>query len=194
MLFTVLTPSGFEQCHPFLMKHSSAWLRLVMWGQFADSQLSCTNPPSWGISSFVHRWYPFTRRELAEYLNPEGYMPTNAARIAETEYGAPSGVRDGSSPAKMTAALAFPCHLTFSRAIRYSPSSLLIHNETFQWFQFLCPLYVVICALFVVGLCATSLTRSRGVSTGTIITVQGLFIFTRRKAVQDQPIGPSKTR
>lgn len=75
--------------------------------------------------------------------NVFSYIPTIAARIVVLLYGTPSGV----SVLRQTkciwsknccAAMSrFRQRLTHAIAKAYNPASLLIHNETFQWFQFL---------------------------------------------------------
>jgi hypothetical protein len=78
-------------------------------------------------------------------------MPRIAARIVVTLYGAPSGVCvmpiERNDARKLAAASFLFVRATHLLASLYNPSSLLIQSETFQWFQFLCPLYLAMFSL-----------------------------------------------
>lgn len=82
------------------------------------------------------------------------YIPTIADLIALLEYGAPSGVCVYPSLCK-SISIALLAISRLSETLiqyciaRYSHSSLLSQSDTFQWFQFLCPLYVAIVYLLV---------------------------------------------
>ena len=78
-----------------------------------------------------------------EPLNQERVRHPNAARIDVKLYGAPSGVSPPSVSANFRAArFSVRVVLTHHLMWLYSPSSLNSHSDTFQWFQFLCPLYI----------------------------------------------------